>query len=179
MRHEKIIKARRDKTLRVSELGELAFIELKRIIDIEMGVVKPTGDELLSIAEALNTTIAYLNKRNWAGLSIPKLAKRYDCEMNAVRMAMAQIALEHGKPKPSAKAQAKPKPNGNPKSTCASPKCQATIQWVETIAGEKMCVDPGVKTIIDKNTGEVSTGFTPHWATCKDPSYFRKKKGKS
>ena len=58
MRHEKIIKARRDKNLRVSELGELAFIELKRIIDIEMGVVKPTGDELLAIAEALNTTIA-------------------------------------------------------------------------------------------------------------------------
>ena len=51
--------------------------------------------------------------------------------MNAVRLAMGQIALEHGKPKPkpsaSAKAQAKPKPNGNPKSTCASPKCQGTI----------------------------------------------------
>ena len=100
--------------------------------------------------------------------------------MNAVRMAMGQIALEHGKPrpKPGAKAQAKPKPNGNPESTCASPKCQATIQWIKTIAGENMCVDPGVKTIIDNDTGEVATGFTPHWATCKDPSYFRKKKGK-
>ena len=115
-------------------------------------------------------TAHYLNKRNWAGLSIEKLSKRYERDMNAVRMAMGQIALEHGKPKP--------KPNGNPKSTCASPKCQATISWIETIAGEKMCVDPGVKTIIDNDTGEVATGFTPHWATCKDPSYFRKKKGK-
>ena len=58
MRHEKIIKARRDRNLRTPELGELANIELERIIDIEMGVVKPTGDEFLSIAEALNTTIA-------------------------------------------------------------------------------------------------------------------------
>ena len=178
MRHEKIIKARRDKNLRVSELGELAFIELKRIIDIEMGVVKPTGDELLAIAEALNTTIAYLNKHNWAGLSIEKLSKRYERDMNAVRMAMGQIALEHGKPKSKPSAKAKPMETKGDKSTCASPKCQATIQWIKTIAGEKMCVDPGVKTIIDKNTGEVATGFTPHWATCKDPSYFRKKKGK-
>ena len=58
MRHEKIIKARRDANLRTPELGELANIELERMIDIEMGLVKPTGDELLSIAEALNTTIA-------------------------------------------------------------------------------------------------------------------------
>ena len=125
-------------------------------------------------------TTHYLENRNWAGLSIPKLAKRYERDMNAVRMAMGQIALEYGKPrpKPGAKPQAKPKPNGNPKSTCASPKCQGTIQWIKTIAGEKMCVDPGVKTIIDNDTGEVATGFTPHWATCKDPSYFRKKKGK-
>ena len=60
MRHEKIIKARRDRNLRTPELGELANIELDRIIDIEIGVVKPTGTELFSIAEALNTTIADL-----------------------------------------------------------------------------------------------------------------------
>ena len=58
--HEKIIKARRGENLRVSELGELANIDLKRMIDIEMGVVKPTGTELFSIAKALNTTIADL-----------------------------------------------------------------------------------------------------------------------
>ena len=60
-RHETIIKARRDKNLRTPELAELVSdIELERIIDIEMGVVKPTGDELLSIAKALDTTIADL-----------------------------------------------------------------------------------------------------------------------
>ena len=58
MRHEKIIKARRDRNLRTPELGELANIKLNRMIDIEMGVVKPTGDELFAIAEAMNTTIA-------------------------------------------------------------------------------------------------------------------------
>ena len=52
MRHEKIIKARRDANLRTPD-GELANIELERIIDIEMGVVTPTGTELFSIAEAL------------------------------------------------------------------------------------------------------------------------------
>ena len=56
--HEKIIKARRYRNLRTPELGELANIDLKRIIDIEMGTVKPTGDELLAIAKALETTIA-------------------------------------------------------------------------------------------------------------------------
>ena len=60
-RHEKIIKARRDQNLRTPELAELVSdIELERIIDIEMGVVQPTGDEFLSIAKALNTTIADL-----------------------------------------------------------------------------------------------------------------------
>ena len=58
MRHEKIIKARRDRNLRTPELSELANIRLNRMIDIEMGVVKPTGDELFAIAEAMNTTIA-------------------------------------------------------------------------------------------------------------------------
>ena len=58
MRHEKIIKARRDRNLRTPELSELANIKLNRMIDIEMGVVKPTGDELFAIAEAMNTTIA-------------------------------------------------------------------------------------------------------------------------
>ena len=57
-RHEKIIKARRGANLRTPELGELSGIELDRMIDIEMGVVKPTGDELLAIADALDTTIA-------------------------------------------------------------------------------------------------------------------------
>ena len=60
-RHETIIKARRDRNLRTPELAELVSdIELERIIDIEMGVVQPTGDELLAIAKALNTTIADL-----------------------------------------------------------------------------------------------------------------------
>ena len=117
----------------------------------------------------------YLDKRNWAGLSIEKLSKRYERDMNAVRMAMGQIAAENKKTKQAEGNQKKE----NPQNRCASPKCQATISWIETIAGENMCVDPGVKTIIDKNTGEVATGFTPHWATCKDPNYFRKKKGKS
>ena len=116
----------------------------------------------------------YLDRHNWAGLSIPSLAKRYNCEMNTVRMAMGQIAAENKKSK---------QPKGNQKkgdqNRCASPKCQATIQWIETLAGENMCVDPGVKTIIDKQTGEVATGFTPHWATCKDPDFFRKKKSAS
>ena len=67
-RHEKIIKARRDQNLRTPEFGELANIELERMIDIEMGVVKPTDDELLSIAEALDTTIADL-----LGLPIRKI----------------------------------------------------------------------------------------------------------
>lgn len=58
MRNEKIIKARRDANLRTPELGDLVNIELTRIIDIEMGTVKPTSDELLAIAEALDTTIA-------------------------------------------------------------------------------------------------------------------------
>ena len=58
MRHEKIIKARKDRNLRTPELAELTNIDFVRMIDIEMGVVKPTGDELLSIAEALDTTIA-------------------------------------------------------------------------------------------------------------------------
>ena len=116
----------------------------------------------------------YLDKRNWTGLSIEKLSKRYERDMNAVRMAMGQIALEHGKTK--AKAKAKAKETEGDKSTCASPKCQATITWIKTLAGKDMCVDPGVKTIIDKDTGGVATGFTPHWATCKDPNYFRKKK---
>ena len=128
---------------------------------------------MVDITEEL--TAHYLDKHNWAGLSIPKLAKRYNCEMNTVRMAMAQIAQEH---KRSPK-----QPEGNQKNgdqnRCVSPKCHATISWIKTIAGENMCVDPGVKTIIDKQTGEVATGFTPHWATCKDPNYFRKKKGKS
>ena len=62
---------------------------------------------------------------------------------------------------------------------CKSPKCGATIAFVTTTAGEKMCVDPGTKTIIDPHTGEVHKGFTPHWSTCKDPDFFRrKKKGK-
>ena len=120
-------------------------------------------------------TTHYLDKHNWAGLSIPRLAKRYDCEMNTVRMAMGQIAAENKKTKQAEGNQKK----GTPQNRCASPKCQATISWVKTIAGENMCVDPGVKTIIDNDTGEVATGFTPHWATCKDPNYFRKKKGKS
>ena len=113
----------------------------------------------------------YLSKRNWGGLSIGKLAERYDCEMNTVRMAMAQIAAANKKSKQSKGNQKKGDQN-----RCASPKCQATIQWIETLAGKDMCVDPGVKTIIDKDTGGVATGFTPHWATCKDPNYFRKKK---
>ena len=58
MRHEKIIKARRGRNLRTPELGELSGIELERMIDIEVGVVTPTGQELLAIAEALGTTIA-------------------------------------------------------------------------------------------------------------------------
>ena len=62
---------------------------------------------------------------------------------------------------------------------CKSPKCGATIAFVTTTAGEKMCVDPGTKTIIDPRTGEIHKGFVPHWATCKDPDFFRrKKKGK-
>ena len=112
-------------------------------------------------------TTHYLDKHNWAGLSIPRLAKRYDCEMNTVRMAMGQIALEHGK--------SKPKPNGD-KNTCASPKCQATITWIKTVAGKDMCVDPGGGVVIDPKSGEVVRGFVPHWATCKDADYFRKKK---
>ena len=68
MRHEKIIKARRDAGLRTPELGERANIDLKRIIDIEMGTVKPTGEELLAIAKALETTIA-----DMLGLPIRKI----------------------------------------------------------------------------------------------------------
>ena len=34
---------------------------------------------------------------NWAGLSIRKLSERYDCSMDDVRHAMAQIAKEHPK----------------------------------------------------------------------------------
>ena len=131
---------------------------------------------MVNMTEELTTH--YLDKHNWAGLSIPRLAKRYDCEMNTVRMAMGQIALEHGKSKPkaSAKAQSEPKPNENPKSTCASPKCQATITWIKTVAGKDMCVDPGGGVVIDPKSGEVVRGFVPHWATCKDADYFRKKK---
>ena len=126
---------------------------------------------MVDMTEELTTH--YLDKHNWAGLSIPRLAKRYDCEMNTVRMAMGQIAAEN-------KEMKQPKGNQkkeNPQNRCASPKCQSTISWVKTIAGENMCVDPGIKTIIDNNTGEVAKGFTPHWATCKDPDFFRKKKG--
>ena len=47
-----------DAKLRVPELAELANLDLKRFIDIEMGTVKPTSGELRAIAEALNTTIA-------------------------------------------------------------------------------------------------------------------------
>ena len=58
MRHEQIIRARRNAGLKVPELSELANIKATRIVDIELGSVKPTGNELLAIAEALNTTIA-------------------------------------------------------------------------------------------------------------------------
>ena len=60
MKQKKIIKARRNANLRVSELAELANIKLTRFIDIEMGTAKPTRDELLVIADVLNTTIAEL-----------------------------------------------------------------------------------------------------------------------
>ena len=59
---------------------------------------------------------------------------------------------------------------------CKSPKCSATIAFVKTTAGKLMPVDPGVKTILDPNSGEVHKGFTPHKITCKDPDFFRKKK---
>ena len=117
---------------------------------------------MIDITEEL--TNHYLDKRNWAGLSIEKLAKRYGCEMNKVRMTMAQIALKNKKPKKE------------DKGTCASPKCGMPIKWIKTLAEKDMCVDPGGGVVIDPATGEVVRGFVPHWATCKDADYFRKKK---
>ena len=113
----------------------------------------------------------YLSKHNWAGLSIEKLSKRYNCEMNTVWMTMAQIAQKHKRsPKQSEKED---------KSLCASPRCGMKIMWIKTVAEKNMCVDPGGGVIIDPKTGEVVRGFVPHWVTCKDPDFFRKKKAET
>ena len=105
-------------------------------------------------------------KYNWTGVSIPTLARMYHCGMDDACRLMMQIQSAH------------PKPKNFGESTCTSPKCGMTIAWIKTLAGERMCVNPGIQTIVDKDTGEVMKGFTPYWATCKDPDFFRKKKKK-
>ena len=111
----------------------------------------------------------YRRRRNWAGLSVGDLAKRYDCEMADVRMEMGRIAQNYnGTPKQQ--------PKGD-QNRCSSPRCGMPILWIKTVADKNMCVDPGGGVVIDPKTGEVVRGFVPHWATCKDPDFFRKKKG--
>ena len=54
-------------------------------------------------------------------------------------------------------------------------KCKAKIRWIRTKKLEWMPVDFKLITIITLE-GEVVKGFIPHWATCNEPNYFRKKR---
>lgn len=45
---------------------------------------------------------------------------------------------------------------------CTGPTCGADIEWWETPKGRRMPLDPGT--------------MEPHWGTCPDHNFFRRKK---
>lgn len=51
--------------------------------------------------------------------------------------------------------------------------CGEEIEWIETVNGKKMPVNPG-KIVVVTSKGEVVTGQIPHWATCPKAQDFKK-----
>ena len=61
-----------------------------------------------------------------------------------------------------------------PKKSSVCLKCGIYIEFVETKNGKFMPVNPILLTFITP-AGEIKKGYIPHWSTCNDPDYFRKK----
>lgn len=53
-------------------------------------------------------------------------------------------------------------------------KCGIYIEWIKTEKGKDMPVDPALVTIITEQ-GKTIKGFIPHWITCPQANFFRKK----
>jgi hypothetical protein len=58
---------------------------------------------------------------------------------------------------------------------CKSPKCRAMIFWIVTKAGGRMPIDCDVHGGQRPTSHQPGRGV-PHWGTCKDPEFFRRKK---
>lgn len=89
----------------------------------------------------------WMHSFNWTGLSIDKIAKRYNCSMDDVRRIMTAIEREY--PKPNGKSQWK---------RCDT--CRAPIVWIGTHA-----CDPPVLKGVDA-AGAVHTVRQSHAASC-------------
>lgn len=94
---------------------------------------------------------------NWTGLSIDKIAKRYNCSMDDVRRIMAAIEREHPKPRRRSK-----------NDKCET--CRAPIVWI----GEHPC-DPPIFKGVDA-TEKVHTVRQSHLASCPQADRHRKEK---
>ena len=89
----------------------------------------------------------WVQRYNWSGLSIGKLAEMYNCTMDDVRQTMAAIATEHPKPKPAQKWR-----HIEFRKPCRT--CKRVIGFARTAKGAFMPVN------LDD--------FTTHWG-CEKP----------